>query len=357
MRVLRWGLGTAVAAAALYLYFAALHPRQRSPDHAYFDRPGPWVIAHRGGSGLWPENTLLALERAAALGVDALEMDLRMTADGVIVLMHDETVDRTTNGSGQVRRMRFAQLRTMDAGHRFLDSSGRFSYRGKGLTVPSLEEALSRFVDIRLNVEMKDRTPELAARLCGLLRQKWATGRVLVASFDQRTMEAFREACPSVATSATPREALTFYQLGRLGLLSLYRSPAAALQIPEFLRGRWVVDAKLLASAAALNVNVEIWTVNRPADMKRLLDLGVHGILTDYPDRLLRLMGRLPAHYDSSDEATDISDWDRSGAGAGCAGAERLDGLSGRVCGARHLARDRDGETGRVWQGLPHGIS
>jgi glycerophosphoryl diester phosphodiesterase len=88
------------------------------------------------------------------------------------------------------------------------------------------------------------------------------------------------------------REGLTFYYLNRMRLASLYRSPAVAFQVPESVRGRELLEPRLLKVAAALNVKVQVWTVNEPAGMKRLLDMGVHGILTDYPDRLLRLTGR-----------------------------------------------------------------
>jgi glycerophosphoryl diester phosphodiesterase len=354
VRYLRWPLRIAAALAVLYVYFAVLHPGQRLPDHVFFERPGPRAIAHRGGLGLWPENTLLALENAQALGVDVLEMDLRATADGVIVLMHDRTVDRTTDGSGPVGQMRFAELRELDAGYRFRNASGQFAYRGQGLTVPRLDEVLSRFPNARLNVEMKQ--GDFGAALCALLKDYAATGRVLVASFDHRAMSAFRERCPSVATSATAREAVTFYQLNRMRLLSLYRSPAVALQVPEFVRGRRVVDAGFVESAAALNLQVEVWTANTESDMRRLLNLGVQGILTDYPDRLLRLMDRLPANYDSSDESAALSGRSRRGSGACPGGAGRLDGVQSGFFRAGHFARDRNGEAGRVQQGVPHGV-
>jgi glycerophosphoryl diester phosphodiesterase len=292
MRVLRWALRIFAVLAALYLYIAALHPREHVPGHPFFDKPGPWAIAHRGGRGLWPENTLLAFERARQLGVDAIEMDLRATADGAIVVIHDRTVDRTTNGSGRVDQMTLAQIRALDAGYKFRDSSGQFPYRGQGLTVPLLEEVLAGFSDARLNVEMKEFTPDLAGKLCRLINQADASKRVLVASFDHDVMLAFRNACPAVATSATLREAVLFYQLARTGLISLYRGPAVALQVTETLRGRRIIDRRLLKTAREMNIHVEVWTVNDEAVMKRLLDLGVHGILTDYPDRLLRVMGR-----------------------------------------------------------------
>ena len=283
MRFLRWLL---VALATLYLYFATLHPHQRLPDHVFFDAPEPWAIAHQGGGKLWPENTLYAFAKAEELGVDVLEMDLRVTVDGEIVVMHDASVDRTTDGSGHVDEMTLAEIRELDAGDRF-DAPGQFPHRGQGLTVPTLEEVLSRFSTARLILEMKEFTPALAVELCGVLTTLEAEERVLIASFGHDSMPAFREACPTVATSTTMREGRLLDLLNRMRLASLYRSPAVALQIQKKY-----VEPQLLELADAFNVKVQVWTIDDEADMQRLLDMGVQGIMTDYPDRLLRVMGR-----------------------------------------------------------------
>ena len=239
---------------------------------------------------MWPENTLYAFEHARDLGVDVLEMDLRMTADDHIVIMHDKTVDRTTNGQGRVSDSTLDELRGLDAGYRFQDEEGAFTLREAGLQVPILREVLTAFESSRLNLEMKEFTPEEAISLCRMLRELDAEACVLVASFSHETMVAFREECPSVATSATLREGLIFYQLHRLWLGSLYRGPAVALQVPNDPR---VIEPRFFERAQAANIQVQVWTINETADMKRLLDMGVQGILTDYPDRLLRQMGRL----------------------------------------------------------------
>ena len=286
MRFLRWLLVAPVVLATLYLYFATLHPHQQLPDHVFFDAPEPWAIAHQGGGELWPENTLYAFAKAEELGVDVLEMDLRATVDGEIVVMHDASVDRTTDGSGRVDEMTLAEIRELDAGD-VEDASGQSLHRGQSLTVPTLEEVLSRFSTARLILEMKEFTPALAVELCGVLITREAEERVLIASFGHDSMSAFREACPTVATSTTMREARLLDLLNRMRLASLYRSPAVALQIPQKY-----VGPRLLELADAFNVKVQVWTIDDEADMQRLLDMGVQGIMTDYPDRLLRVMGR-----------------------------------------------------------------
>jgi glycerophosphoryl diester phosphodiesterase len=241
---------------------------------------------------LAPENTLEAFGRATALGVDVLEGDLRFTADGEIVLMHDATVDRTTDGQGRVAELTLAELQALDAGYRFENDAGRFPFRSTGLNVPTFTKVLRQFSDIRFNVEMKDFTPRQARTLCTVLEEHGAGDRVLVSAFPRDSMAAFREACPDVATGATRREAIAFYYLNRVGLGRLFRSPAATMQLPRRHRGRTVLTPRLLAAAREGNRPVQVWTVNDEAEMKRLLEMDVQAILTDRPDRLLALMGR-----------------------------------------------------------------
>jgi glycerophosphoryl diester phosphodiesterase len=281
---------------ALYFYFAFFHPRAKAEDHPFFTGERTLAIAHQGGRGLWPENTLLAFERAQELGVDVLEMDLRGTSDGHIVVHHDASVERTTDSAGLVRSLTLDEIRKLDAGYRFTverDGIDSHPYRGQGLVVPTLLEVLARLPQSRLNLEMKEFEPELARGLCAALRRSRFSERVLVASVEHEPMIAFREACPEIATSATMREGLAFYQLDRLRLGSLFRSPAVAFQFPEYFGNIHVIRPGFLEKARGFNVRVQVWTVNEDKDLARMLAMGVDGIVTDYPDRLLRLMGRL----------------------------------------------------------------
>jgi glycerophosphoryl diester phosphodiesterase len=297
MRGLRIFASVLGAILALYLYFAFLHPRTRLAGHHAFAQPRTLAIAHQGGRGLWPENTLYAFERSLDLGVDVLEMDLRGTSDGHIVVHHDESLERTTGVKGLVRELTLREIQKLDAGYGFEvegDSPASHPYRGQGLSIPTLVEVLRRFPESRLNLEMKEFDSALARRLCATLRASGgATEGALVASFDHESMVVFRGACPEVPTSATLREALRFYQLDRLRLGSLYRSPAVAFQFPEYFSDIHVVQPRLIEAARSFNVKVHVWTVNEERDLARMLAMGVDGILTDYPDRLLRLMGRL----------------------------------------------------------------
>jgi glycerophosphoryl diester phosphodiesterase len=292
MRALKWASGLAAVGIACYLYLAFVLPLHPASDRPFFGATRPLVIAHQGGRGLWPENTLFAFEKADALGADVLDMDLRMTRDRRLVAMHDATLDRTTDGKGRVDELDLENIRKLDAGYRFAVAGTEFPYRGRGITVPTFEEILARFPERRLNVEMKEFRDEDARSFCAILRRHRATDHVLVASFGHAPMVAFREACPEVATSATVREGLLFHQLARMHLASLFRSDAAALEVPEYFREIHVVQPALLDLARALNLRVQVWTVNDETDLRRMIDLGVDGIITDYPDRLLMLMGR-----------------------------------------------------------------
>jgi glycerophosphoryl diester phosphodiesterase len=253
----------------------------------------PIVIAHRGGALLWPENTLLAFENAVRLGVDMLEMDLRSTADGVPVVLHDPTVDRTTEGTGRLRDLPLAELRRFDAGYRWSDDGGRsFPYRGRGVTVPTLEEVLRAFPGTPMTLELKEADPELLEKVCSSLRTFGANHRALVASFDVDALRAFRRLCPEVATSATASEARRFVLLSKATTTPPYVPPAQALQLPERYGPLRVLTPGLIAAARANDLPVHAWTINEEADMRRLLDLGVDGIVTDRPDLLLELLGR-----------------------------------------------------------------
>lgn len=284
-------LGLAILPVLALGVFALL--AKPAPDHPFFDCERPLAIAHRGGAGLWPENTLYAFERAYEMGVDVLEMDVRLSKDGVPVVIHDRTVERTTDGEGRVADFTLAELRALDAGYGWTGDGGRtFPFRGRGIRAPALAEALAAFPDARMNIEIKGEGEALADALCGLIRAHGREDRTLVVSGRHGTIEAFRRACPEVATAASFREGMTFYALDRLRLGWLY-SPPNAFQGPEYMGKLRLITPRLIRTAHARNAEVHVWTANEAEDMRRLLDMGVDGIMTDYPDRLLDMLGRL----------------------------------------------------------------
>jgi glycerophosphoryl diester phosphodiesterase len=251
------------------------------------------IMAHRGGGGLWPENTMLAFERARDLGVDVIEMDVHSTADGVLVVIHDATVDRTTGGTGRVRDLTLAELRKLDAGYHWSpDEMKTFPWRGRGLTVPTLDEVLTRFPDMRFNIEPKQETPSLAKPLCRMMREKGMVNKIIVGSFRQTVLDDFRKECPEVGTSASPAEVSEFMRVYKARDGARFKPLMRALQVPEYVAGIQVLTKDLVAAAHSRNLQVHAWTVNETKDMRRLLEIGVDGIMTDYPDRLRALLDR-----------------------------------------------------------------
>ena len=289
-----------LATAAIY-GVAAFSARPAS-NHAFFagEEPRTQVIAHRGGAGVRPENTLAAFSHAVEIGVDVLEMDAQRTSDGAIVCMHDRTVDRTTNGRGSVAAFTLEELRTLDAAHKWSPDGGRtYPFRGKGVRVPTLEEVFARFPDTRMNIEMKYEGPALAQPLCALVRRAGMGQKVLIASMNEAAVTAFRQACPEVATSMSRSEAQLFFGIQLVNLDAAYSPPVRALQIPDRLGSEIVATAGLIAAAHRRNLKVHVWTINDAGRMEELIRIGVDGIISDRPDRLLDLVrssGAMPGN-------------------------------------------------------------
>ena len=294
-RLAAWAcLALALALAALYAWLAWSEGKPVA-SHPYFaaEAAGTQVIAHRGGAGLRPENTLAAFEHALGLGADVIEMDVRATAEGQLVVIHDATVERTTDGRGAVSAFTLAEIKRLDAGHRFTPDGGRsFPWRGRGLTVPTLAEVLAQFPRARLVIEPKPEAPGVAASLCAALREGGAAGRVIVGSFRDSSLDEFRRACPEVATAASTSEGLRFLAMQKAGVADALSPGVQALQVPVYFGGVRVLTRDFVEAARRRNLKVHAWTINDPEEMRRLVEAGVDGIMTDYPDRLLELLGR-----------------------------------------------------------------
>jgi len=264
-----------------------VRPRpQRRPGHSYL-AGSPLLIAHRGGAGLAPENTLAAFQNAVhEWGADMLEMDVRSTLDGEVVVIHDENVDRTTSGSGRVEDLTLEQLRALDAGHHFRDPEGSLSFRGTGVRVPTFEEVLEALPGVRMNVDAKDRRS--APGLVDTIFRHAAENRVLVAAEWERNRRAVN-GYPG-PWGASRRDLMRFFILIHTPLGRFYTPKCDALQIPETHHGIRVLSRRFLREAHARNLPIHVWTVDDPEDMNRLLDMGVDGIQTDRPDLLAPIL-------------------------------------------------------------------
>ncbi len=265
----------------------------RSP----FPKGRPLNIAHRGGAKVAPENTLEGFREGLKAGADVLELDVHLTADGRLVVIHDDTVDRTTDGLGPVREKTLAEIKGLDAGYDFPpDGAGdEHPYRGKGVKVPTLEEVYREFPDVPINVEIKGERLGVEEALRRAIEEAGAEDRTLVVCARTGPILRFREVSGGrVATASSTGEMLAFDLLSRLGLSRLLRPSYAALQGPEYYPGRLgvhMVTPGFVRAAHELGVRVDVWTVDREGDMRRLLGYGVDGIMTVRPDVLGCLLG------------------------------------------------------------------
>ena len=261
------------------------------PDHPYFNSDKFLVIAHRGGRSLGPENTVYTFKRAIELGADVLEMDLQTTGDGALVILHDRGVDRTTNGKGRVDTFNLSELKKLDAGYRWSpDNAGAFPLRDAGISIPTLAEVFKALPDTRMNIEIKGSQANTVQDLCRTIRSHGMSEKVLIACFDAGKLGEFRSICPEVATSTGASEAMVFYWLQVMRLESAYSPSAQALQVPEAYGENRIATQRFLDAAHARNMRVHVWTVNEIASMRRLIELGVDGIMTDYPQRLVKIL-------------------------------------------------------------------
>jgi glycerophosphoryl diester phosphodiesterase len=262
---------------------------------------GEWPVnlAHRGASALAPENTIEAFRLAVEAGAGGLELDVHMTRDGHIVVIHDATVDRTTNGSGAVSEMTLDELRRFDAGHNFSPDGGSTRpYRGRGVWVPTLGEVLEEFPGVAVNIEIKAGTPGIEETVLGILRDANALGRALVVSTPHAIVKRFRKISSGhISTGASRWEIGIFYILSRLCLERLVRPAYEALQVPLLHRGILVVTPRFIRAAQARGVRVDVWTINQAEEMRRLLDLGVDVIMTDRPGTLAEVLINRPPTF------------------------------------------------------------
>ncbi|HEX6534584.1 MAG TPA: glycerophosphodiester phosphodiesterase [Gemmatimonadaceae bacterium] len=256
-------------------------------SHILLDPDARPVIAHRGASGRAPENTLASFTLGLREGADALELDVRVSADGVPIVLHDPTLDRTTDATGEVALLPLERIRAADAGARFtLDAGRTFPFRGQGLRVPTLEEVLDAFPAVPILIEIK--TASACEAVARVLRERDAAERCLLMSFDDAAVRAFR-AAPWL-TGATGSETLA---LIRSTLLRRRCPPPAyrAFSVPERHRGIPLPLRVLAAAARALGSPVHVWTVDSPERARRLWKKGIAGIITNYPREMVEARG------------------------------------------------------------------
>jgi glycerophosphoryl diester phosphodiesterase len=259
-----------------------LHPYPRylwgavTTAFPFLDHPGPLAFAHRGGSAESPENSWGAFEHAISMGYRYLETDARTTVDRAAVVLHDPTIDRVSDRTGALSKMTLAEVQK--------------ARLGDGREIPLLEELLAAWPEARWNIDVK--TPEAVSPVVEAIRRTASVDRVLVAAFGGRRSAQVRSALgPTLATGAG-RGTIAALVAAKVGLRAPVRSPAVAAQVPLQRRGIRIVDAAFLRVCHQAALAVHVWTIDDPAVMEQLLDLGVDGIMTDRPTTLKEVLER-----------------------------------------------------------------
>lgn len=240
------------------------------------------MFAHRGGAKLAPENTLPAFDRGLALGADGIECDVHISRDGVPVVIHDATLDRTTNASGPVSALTAAELARVDAGYWF-GADRAFPFRGEEIGVSTLETLLKRH-QTRTIIELKRDEPELSRAVVDVIRRTDAVDRVCVGSFYRRGVELIRAEAPEIATSACELEARKTLYRSWFRCPPLTLKPYAAFQVPERAGRLRVVSPAFIKQVHAEDASVQVWVIDESDDVKRLFTWGVDGVISDRPD-------------------------------------------------------------------------
>jgi glycerophosphoryl diester phosphodiesterase len=268
------------------------------------------VYAHRGGAALRPENTIASFDHGLALGADGLELDVHLSRDGVVVVHHDDTLDRTTGGSGPVSSLTAEELAAVDAGYWFRPrpaagsepaaadgteearsaGAAQFPFRGRGLGVPRLREVLDRYPGVAIIIELKANRPELATRTIDVVRAAGAIDHVSLGSFGWRVLHAARTYEPRIPTGASQEEARWALYRSWVGW-PLGRPSYRELQVPEYAGGTTIISPRFIAHAHRAQIPVKVWTVDDPADMHRLIGWGVDALISDRPDVAVAAVG------------------------------------------------------------------
>jgi glycerophosphoryl diester phosphodiesterase len=271
---------------ALSLHSSMLQFLSMAPS--FFDKR-TIVLAHRGDSVRFPENTMPAFKSAAEMGVDVIETDVHLSKDGKVVIWHDEDLSRTAGHMALIREMTWPELQKIDAGYNFSADNGKtFPFRGKGVKIALFQELLHQLPEMRFNVDLKADDPALVEGFAFIIEQENALDRVIGASFHHRILKRLRRRLPGLVTSFSPAEMKGILVRKMLGILRFCRKmPGAVMQIPEYFGKLRVVSPGLIRQAHQAGLKIQVWTVNERPEMIRLLSMGVDGIFTDNPEVLL----------------------------------------------------------------------
>lgn len=297
------GLGILLFIVSGLWLIVYLWPTKKRPTRAFYrnDDPGVLNIAHRGGKGIAPEGTMAAFAKAAQLKVDMFEYDIHMTKDGQLVVIHDDTVDRTTDGTGKVNELILAEVQALDAGYHFTDASGEHSYRASDVYIPTVAEVFESYPNMRQLIEIKDTNDpvlyeKIVEDLWRLIQKYNMEDNVMIGSFDHEITELFESVTwGQIPIGAGEQEVRDFVKKHVPYLNGLARSNVDSLQLPTEAEGYDLTTNNIIQSAKKRNMSIYYWTINDEATMRELIGKNVDGIITDYPDRLQKVMTEVKA--------------------------------------------------------------
>ncbi len=258
-------------------------------DTDFFTLPRPRAFGHRGAAGTHPENTMVSFQAAVDLGVDYLELDIHMTRDGEVVVTHDESLERTCGRPGLIKEMDYSDVALADAGYTFSADGTEFPFRGRGVRIPRLSEVLSSFPKTRFVIEAKQIEPSLVAAMLRVIEVAGMRRMVLIASEHQKPLDEVRAFAPGIPSNLSYEEGSAFFKAVAARDDS-YKPPCDALQIPPTY-GSWrLATPTTVEMAHRWGIEVHVWTVNDESEMAAMLDIGVDGLISDFPGRALRVI-------------------------------------------------------------------
>ncbi|SOB92264.1 glycerophosphoryl diester phosphodiesterase [Ureibacillus xyleni] len=283
-------LAIAAASAAAWAGSKAVSKPQRRDDKEVLQTQQPIVLAHRGGSHLAPEHTMLAFEKAFTLGVDGFEVDIRLTKDEEIIVFHDETVDRTSDGVGFVKDLNLEELKQLNFGYNFQDLEGNYPYQEEKVEIVTLKELFETYPNTYINIDIKDGPDTyegslMPSKLWRLIEEYNAENQIVVTSFFSEQVDRFNlYAQNRVALGAGENDVRKAFTAFSSQFGHLYHPKVDVFQIPMKSGVVSLDSSRFIAFLGKLNIPVHYWTINDTDTMRHLLNIGAKGIVTDRPD-------------------------------------------------------------------------
>lgn len=292
-------IAIAAASAAAWASSKAISKPQKREDKEILQYPYPIVLAHRGGAQIAPEHTMVAFEKAHALGVDGFEIDIRLTKDEEIIVFHDETVERTSNGTGAVKDLTLSELKELNFAYNYKDLDGYYPYREDKIEIVTLRELLEVFPNTYINIDIKDGPDTyegslMPSKLWRLIEEFDAENRVVVTSFYSEQIDRFNlYAQNRVALGAGENDVRKAFTAFTSQFGHLYHPKVDVFQIPIKSGVISLSSRKFITFLEKLNIPVHYWTINDEETIRQLIQLGAKGIITDRPDIAVPLIQQI----------------------------------------------------------------